>query len=102
MSWRSKHMTMARFANAGVSSVGMDFLQENLSVRQQSFSFGLPMRIGTEGMDQMREVKRAYGKMPYAERLRHYEAEKKELEGLSLSASEYRRQVIALAKKWNI
>lgn len=95
-------MTMARFANVGVSNVGTDSLQENLSVRQQSFNFGLLMRIGTEGMDQMREVKRAYGKMPYAERLRNYEAEKKELEGLSLSASEYRRQVIALAKKWNI
>lgn len=95
-------MTMARFARDDVSNVGTDSLQGNHPVRQQNFNFELLMRIGTEGMGQMREVKRAYGKMPYAERLRHYEAEKKELEGLSLSASEYRRQVIALAKKWNI
>lgn len=95
-------MTMARFARDDVSNVVTDSLQGNRPVRQQSSSFGLPMRIGTEGMGQMREVKRAYGKMSYTERLRHYEAEKKELEGLSLSASEYRRQVIALAKKWNI
>jgi hypothetical protein len=39
---------------------------------------------------------------PYPVRLRRYEAEKKELANLVLSASEYRRQVIALAKKWNI
>ena len=50
----------------------------------------------------MREVKKAYGKMPYHERLRRYEAEKKELANLVLSASEYRRQVVALAKKWNV
>ena len=50
----------------------------------------------------MKEIKPAYTKMPYAERIRHYEAEKRELGDLGLTASEYRRQVIALAKKWNI
>lgn len=50
----------------------------------------------------MKEVKRAYNKMSYAERIKRYEAEKKELVYLELSASEYRRQVIALAKKWNV
>jgi len=41
-------------------------------------------------------------KMGYAERLRHYEAEKRQLCGSNLSVKEYERARKKLVEKWKI
>lgn len=40
--------------------------------------------------------------MDYQERLRHYEQEKQELMSEGVSALEYERRIIELAKKWRV
>lgn len=40
--------------------------------------------------------------MDYQERLRHYEQEKQELMSQGISALEYERRIIELAKKWRV
>lgn len=40
--------------------------------------------------------------MSYNDRLREYEKEKRKLMSAGLSASEYQKAIIALARKWRI
>ena len=47
-------------------------------------------------------LKEATEEMPYEERLRHYEAEKRQLWQTNLSVKEYEKTIRKLAEKWNI